>query len=668
MIAKIKSQLKSNPKGMKISDLSQILKINRNNMAKYLEILLVSGEVEMTMYGNAKVYSLSKRVPLHNILNTLSNKIILLDKDDHIVWVNNALRSKLSIDLDKLVGKTLASSGDQLLSQVPHHISFRTEEHISEICVTIGGELRYYRIKQTPTILNDGEAGVIIQCENISKEKNFERIIGQSEARFKAILEDLSEFIVKFLPDGTLIFVNRAFALLMGKQAEDLLGTHFNPEIMTEDDDSFYSSISKLSPDHSVSSLGCRILSEEGVQYQQWNIRAFFNNTGKIIEYQGIGRDITGQVKDEERLRCQVSDMQFISRKTQEFLELSHDGNIYAAIGNGLFELLPDALISISSFDQNSSSLTVCHFCGKRGNEVFKEITGRDIIGSKFTIRDKNVLDSMRGKRLYKRNNGLFVGLFGEIPYTQCKQIENSLNIEDLYSLGLVSNGQILGNIAIFPKKGDTISDIDLIEAYIHQSSLFLSWYLAEEKACNHAYGIEFLSRKIKELLEIPDEDNFYSMIAEALFELNPQGYISVSSFDNNTSTATIRHVCGNGARKSFLEITGFDVIGFSFTINDPMAIKKLTDNQLFKAYGDLYTAFFGRVPYPVCKQIEDKLRIDGIYVLALTTGKELLGNIAIILQNGDKISNPRLIETFILQASLVLALKKEEVMSSGNK
>ncbi|NMB78378.1 MAG: histidine kinase, partial [Methanomicrobiales archaeon] len=60
---KILKALKRHPKGLMISDLSSRLRINRNVMAKYLEILLVSGDVEMDIQGNAKLFTLSKRIP-----------------------------------------------------------------------------------------------------------------------------------------------------------------------------------------------------------------------------------------------------------------------------------------------------------------------------------------------------------------------------------------------------------------------------------------------------------------------------------------------------------------------------------------------------------------------------------------------------------------------------
>jgi len=88
-IIRIKKLLKSRPKGLTISDISQVLKVNRNSIAKYLEILLITGQVEMRLYGNAKVYYLSQRVPVSSMLKFASELILVLDNEMKVVDIND---------------------------------------------------------------------------------------------------------------------------------------------------------------------------------------------------------------------------------------------------------------------------------------------------------------------------------------------------------------------------------------------------------------------------------------------------------------------------------------------------------------------------------------------------------------------------------------------------
>ena len=88
-IDKIRDLLKKNPKGLTISELSQKVNLNRNSLAKYLEILLVSGQVEMESFGTAKVYYLSQRVPVSALLKFSTDLIVLLDSNLQVVQIND---------------------------------------------------------------------------------------------------------------------------------------------------------------------------------------------------------------------------------------------------------------------------------------------------------------------------------------------------------------------------------------------------------------------------------------------------------------------------------------------------------------------------------------------------------------------------------------------------
>ena len=56
-LSRIKKILKANPRGLTITEISHKIDINRNSVAKYLDVLVTSGHVEKRQVGPAKVYS-----------------------------------------------------------------------------------------------------------------------------------------------------------------------------------------------------------------------------------------------------------------------------------------------------------------------------------------------------------------------------------------------------------------------------------------------------------------------------------------------------------------------------------------------------------------------------------------------------------------------------------
>jgi len=120
---------------------------------------------------------------------------------------------------------------------------------------------------------------------------------------YQAIFEDQTEFICSFLPDSTITFANHAFCRYCGKKLEEIIGHSFTADMSKEDQLIVHKKLSLLSPDHPVTSYEKKIVDTKGeVHWHQWSNRAIFDNSGKIIEFQTIGRDITERRRSEDAL------------------------------------------------------------------------------------------------------------------------------------------------------------------------------------------------------------------------------------------------------------------------------------------------------------------------------------------------------------------------------
>lgn len=121
-----------------------------------------------------------------------------------------------------------------------------------------------------------------------------------SESRYREIVEDQTELICRYLPDGRMTFVNEAYCRYFGVQSEDLLGNSFIPMILEEDRESFWDQYNLLSPEKPFFTSEHRVILPSGeIRTQQWIDRAIFDETGQIIEYQAVGRDVSDRQQAE---------------------------------------------------------------------------------------------------------------------------------------------------------------------------------------------------------------------------------------------------------------------------------------------------------------------------------------------------------------------------------
>lgn len=127
----------------------------------------------------------------------------------------------------------------------------------------------------------------------------------QSEARYRGVVEDQTELICRFTPDGTITFVNEAYCRYFAQSVEQLLGQNIKLAIAREDWFALEAHLNNLSREQPTDTIEFRVLGADGeIYWQQWHNRAIFNGS-KIVEYQAVGRDITER-KQAEREKARL--------------------------------------------------------------------------------------------------------------------------------------------------------------------------------------------------------------------------------------------------------------------------------------------------------------------------------------------------------------------------
>jgi PAS domain S-box-containing protein len=137
-----------------------------------------------------------------------------------------------------------------------------------------------------------------------------EQALGQNEARYRAVVEDQTELICRFLPDGTYTFVNGAYCRYFQRSPEELIGRTFWDFIPTEGHQQAREFLASITADHPVASREHEVLAPGGeLRWQQWRDRGFFDAQGRVVEYQAVGRDVTERKRAEEEVQRQREEL-----------------------------------------------------------------------------------------------------------------------------------------------------------------------------------------------------------------------------------------------------------------------------------------------------------------------------------------------------------------------
>jgi len=196
-ITLIKKVLSENPKGMTVTDISRKININRNSVAKYLDIMRISGHVEMITFGPAKVFFPSRRVPILDLLNYTSDYILVFDSKLKITMVNDSFLDFMKISREELIGQTIH---DTILKIFKDHTeilvgiqeSLEGKKIIQEINFKINKKNYFLKISIVPTTFEDGKRGATIIIKNNTQNKIAENALRETEENFKNLLKKIN--------------------------------------------------------------------------------------------------------------------------------------------------------------------------------------------------------------------------------------------------------------------------------------------------------------------------------------------------------------------------------------------------------------------------------------------------------------------------------------------
>lgn len=167
---------------------------------------------------------------------------------------------------------------------------------------------------------------------DITERKRAEEALRRGEERYRAVVESLGEMLCRFQSDGTIQFVNRAYAEARGSTVDALIGANFWSFIHEPDRASVRALLDQLTPELPEVRIENRFQTQEGMRWILWINRGLaFDGEGRWTEAQSAGIDITDRKRAEEALRE-------ADRRKDEFLAtLAHElRNPLAPLRNAL--------------------------------------------------------------------------------------------------------------------------------------------------------------------------------------------------------------------------------------------------------------------------------------------------------------------------------------------
>jgi len=183
------------------------------------------------------------------------------------------------------------------------------------IDVLLSGVLDFDPVRNAPVSL-----AVITDVTSL---KIAERKLTESEARYRGLVEDQSEFLSLAAPNGDLIYVNPAYANLYGLTPGELIGRNifeFIPPEAHAQVKEHFRFVCTVS--HSVESRNQALLPNGERRWTSWTNRALRDAQGAVTAIHSVGRDIEEWVRADKLLQESESRYRFLAENTADMILL----------------------------------------------------------------------------------------------------------------------------------------------------------------------------------------------------------------------------------------------------------------------------------------------------------------------------------------------------------
>jgi len=245
------------------------------------------------------------------LVENSSEGMVICDEENRIVFANAGFCEMFGWNTDEVTGKDISEAAARSPEESSDAFIMSAMATVTPPLTTDAVRLRKDGTKINVSILagpifeKEHPVGAYMIYRDTGHRKEVERSLRESEQRFLNIVEDQDEFIIRFKPDGTLTFANSSYCRRFGKVPEEIMGLNVFEHVDQDESSRLQREhFEKLTPENPTNTDESWSLLPDGrVGLEQWHNRGVFDEKGRLVAIQCVGRDITSQKEDEQALR-----------------------------------------------------------------------------------------------------------------------------------------------------------------------------------------------------------------------------------------------------------------------------------------------------------------------------------------------------------------------------
>ncbi|MFH1228236.1 MAG: PAS domain S-box protein [Planctomycetota bacterium] len=358
--------------------------LNDSNEVEYI----IGTGIDLTSQKEAENTLRNNETFLNSVFSSIQDGVSVLDNDYNILKVNRSMEKWYEHAMP-LVGKKCYQAyhlREKPCEICPTRKTLETNQPAFEVVPKTGlkGKIVGWQGLYTFPLMNNvtsKQLGVIEYVRDISKEKQVEEDLKESEEKYRTIIENANDIIWTLDINGNFTFANRQAEITTGHNLESWIGKSFTPLVHPNDVTIVNETAEKVLAGESQQ-LTIRLYNRNGVLITAAINAAPIYKKGVVAGMVCFGRDITARKMMEDALHQSEKRYRILAETAQDI--------IFIVDYNGVVQYVNTCAANVLRKNQ-------AELIGKNIGDLFPVETG-----SRFKTNIQKVFDS--GQPLYIRD------------------------------------------------------------------------------------------------------------------------------------------------------------------------------------------------------------------------------------------------------------------------